>query len=50
MVGSKMRDKNLEQWINIKFCMKIGKSTRETLELLTLPYDEYVMNKLSVYK
>jgi hypothetical protein len=25
-VGKKMSDKNLEQWIIIKFCVKIGKS------------------------
>jgi hypothetical protein len=30
MVGGKMSDKNLEQWINIKFCVKIGKSASES--------------------
>jgi hypothetical protein len=40
-----MRDKNLEQQINIKFCVKIGKSARETLTLLTVAYGEYAMKK-----
>jgi hypothetical protein len=31
-----MSDKNLEHWINIKFCVKIGKSASETLALLTV--------------
>jgi len=47
-VGEKMSDKNLEQWINIKFCVKIGKSASETLALLTVAYGEYAMKKLSV--
>jgi hypothetical protein len=34
-------DKNLEQRINIKFCVKIGKSASETLALLTVAYGEY---------
>jgi hypothetical protein len=40
-----MSDKNLEQRIRIKFSGKIGKSARETLALLTLPYGEYAMKK-----
>jgi hypothetical protein len=35
-----MSDKNLEQWIIIKFCVKIGKSTSETLALLAAAYGE----------
>jgi hypothetical protein len=35
-VGGKMGDKNLEQPINIKFCVKIGNSATETLALLAL--------------
>ena len=35
-VGGKMSDKNMEQWINIKFCVKICKSASETLALLTM--------------
>jgi hypothetical protein len=49
-VGGKMSDKNLEQWINIKFCVKIGKSFSEMLALLTLAYDGYTMKKLSVFE
>jgi hypothetical protein len=37
-VGEKMSDKNVEQWINVKFCMKIGKSASEILALLTMAY------------
>jgi hypothetical protein len=43
-----MSDKNLEQWINIKFCVKIGKSASETLALLLVVYGEYAMKKSSV--
>jgi hypothetical protein len=45
-----MSDKNLEQWININFCVKIGKSASETLALLTVAYGEYTMKKLSVFE
>jgi hypothetical protein len=41
-VSGKMSDKNLEQRINIKFCVKIGKSASETLTLLTV----FLVNKL----
>jgi hypothetical protein len=41
----KMSDKNLEQRINIKFCVKIGKSASETLALLTVAYGEYAIKK-----
>jgi hypothetical protein len=43
-----MSDKNLEQWINIKFCVNIGKSASEMLALSTLAYDECAMKKSSV--
>ena len=46
----KKSGKNLEQRINIKFCVKIGKSVSETLALLTVAYDEYTMKKLSVFE
>jgi len=49
-VGEKMSDKNLEQQINIKFCMKIGKSASETLALLTVAYGEYAMKKSRVFE
>ena len=45
-----MNDKNLEQRINIKFCVKIGKSASETLALLTVAYGEYAMKKSSVFE
>jgi len=37
-VGGKISDKNVEQRINIKFCVKSGKSAVETLALLTVAY------------
>ena len=45
-----MNDKNLEQQINIKFCVKIGKSASETLAPLTAAYGEYTMKTLSVFE
>jgi hypothetical protein len=45
-----MSYKNLEQRINIKFCVKIGKSASETLALLTLAYGEYALKKSSVFQ
>jgi len=45
-----MSDKNLEQRINIKFCVKIGKSANETLALLTVAYGEHAMKKSSVFE
>jgi hypothetical protein len=45
-----VRAKNLEQRINIKFCVKIGKSASETLTLLTVAYGEDAMKKLNVFE
>jgi hypothetical protein len=45
-----MSDKNLEQRMNTKFCVKISKSASETLALLTVANDEYAMKKSSVFK
>jgi len=45
-----MSDKNLEQRINIKFGVKVGKSVSETLALLTVAYGEYAMKKSSVFE
>jgi hypothetical protein len=42
-VGGKISDKNLEQRINIKFCVKIGNIASEMLALLTVAYGEYAM-------
>jgi hypothetical protein len=48
-VGGKVSDKILEQRINIKFCVKIGKCASETLAQLTVAYGEYAMKKWSVF-
>jgi hypothetical protein len=48
-VGRKMSNKNLEQQINIKFCVKIGKSASETLVLLKLAYGQYTVKKSRVF-
>ena len=45
-----MSDKNLEQRINNKFCVKIGKSANETSVLLTVAYGEYAMKESSVFE
>jgi hypothetical protein len=45
-----MSDEILEQRINIKFCVKIGKRASEALALLTVAYGEYAMKKWSVFE
>jgi len=45
-----MSDKNLKQRMNIKFCVKIGKSAIQTLALLTVAYGEYAMKKSRVFE
>jgi hypothetical protein len=45
-----MSDKNLEQRINMKFCLKIGNRASETLASLTVAYGEYAMKKSSVFE
>jgi hypothetical protein len=35
-VGGKMSGNNVDQEMNMKFCVKIGKGANETLTLLTL--------------
>jgi len=49
-VGGKSSDKNLEQRINIKCCVKIDKSVSETLALLTVAYGKYAAKKSSVFE
>jgi hypothetical protein len=49
-VGGKMSDRDLLQQINIKFCVKIGKSASETSALLTVAYGEYTMMKQCVFE
>jgi hypothetical protein len=43
-------DKNLEERINIKFCVMIGETANETLALLALAYGEYSMKESSVHE
>jgi hypothetical protein len=43
-----MSNKNLEKRKNIKYCVKIGRSASETVDLLTLAYIEYAVKKSSV--
>jgi hypothetical protein len=45
-----MNDKNLELWINSKFCVKTGKRASETLALLPLSYGEYAAKKSSIFE
>jgi hypothetical protein len=46
----RMSDKTLEQQINMKFSVKIGKSANEMLALLTLAYGKYFIKKLHVFE
>jgi hypothetical protein len=46
----KISDRLLEQSINIKFCAKLGKSTSETLQMLTEDYGADTMKKSSVFE
>jgi hypothetical protein len=45
-----MSDKNLEQQIYLKFCVKIGTSASESLAVLTVAYGDYIMKKLNVFE
>ena len=45
-----MSDKNMEQQINVKFCVRIGKRASETLALLTVAYGKYATKKSSVFE
>jgi hypothetical protein len=47
-VGREMSNNNLEQWINVRFCVKLSKSASEMLALFTLAYCEYAMNEWSL--
>jgi hypothetical protein len=49
-VGGNINDKNLEQRINIKSCLKIGKSATEQLTLVTVAYGEYAIKKSNVFE
>jgi hypothetical protein len=39
-----------EQWINIKFCVKISNSASETLALLTMAHGKYAVNRHRRFK
>jgi hypothetical protein len=43
-----MSDKNLEQRVNIKFCVEIDKSASGTSALITFAYSEHAAEKLTV--
>jgi hypothetical protein len=45
-----MSDRLLEQRININFCAKLGKSTSETLQMLTEAYGTDAMKKSSIFE
>ena len=40
----------MEQRINFKFCVKIGKSASETLAPLTVAYGEYAVEEIECFK
>jgi hypothetical protein len=43
-----MSDQFLEQWINIKFCVKLGKNASDTCAMLSEAYEGEAMKKSSV--
>jgi hypothetical protein len=45
-----MSDRLLEQCINTKFCAKLGKSTSETLQMLTEAHGADAVKKSSVFE
>jgi hypothetical protein len=45
-----MRDRLLKQHINIKFCVKLGKSASESLQMLTEAYGADAMKTSSVFE
>jgi hypothetical protein len=45
-----MSDKNLDQGMKIKFCVKIGKSASEISAQLKMAYGEYAMKKSAVFE
>jgi hypothetical protein len=40
----------IEQCVCIKFCMKLGKSATETLEMLCEPFGEYSLSWTAVFE
>jgi hypothetical protein len=47
---AEMRDRFLEQRINIKFCVKIGKDANDTCAMLSERYRGEAMKKSSVFE
>lgn len=45
-----MSERNLEQQIGIKFCVKNGKSSYETVVLVKMAYGKYAMKKVSIFE
>jgi hypothetical protein len=43
-------DGKIEQHVCIKFCMKLGKSTTETLELLCEAFGEHSLSRTAVFE
>lgn len=43
-------EKNLEQRIAIKFCVKLEKSATETFQMMTKAYGELVMSRATVFR
>jgi hypothetical protein len=48
IVGAKVSDKNLDQQIDIKFCVNRDSSANEMLARLTLAYGEHAFSQLVV--
>jgi hypothetical protein len=44
-----MSDWFLEQWLNIKFCVKLGKNASDTCAMLSTAYGREIMKKTSVF-
>jgi hypothetical protein len=40
----------LEQWENIKFCQKLGKSPSETFNMMKQVYSEEALHRTAVFK
>jgi hypothetical protein len=39
-----------EQWTNVKFCQKLGKSTSETFQIIKQAYAEEALGHSAVFK
>jgi hypothetical protein len=43
-------DQQLEQWINIKFVVKLGKSGPDICQMLQQAYGEHALKRSTVFK